>query len=169
MPMTISVGLSKKVGTANFGSVGASCNVSFEAGHDLLESDLAAFHRKVRNAFVVCRQAVQDELTRHHTQAGDNGTDDDVPTALATTASDGSGHRNGNGHLASEKQMTFARQLAGQVKGLGVRRLESLAEKMFSKPLVSLSSMDASGLIDALKSIKSGEVDLAAVFSRDAS
>ena len=197
MPITINVGLSKKVGTANYGSVGATCNVSFEAGHDLLESDLAGFHQKVKNAFVAARQAVQDELTRelntpasngngatnahaaepsHNGSNGNgasnnhtngNGTNENSSNGNGHAAngngSNGNGQHNGNGRGASEKQMSFAKQLAKSIQGLGIRRLETLAQKMFGKPLAALTSMDASGLIDTLKNIKDGQIDLDSV------
>ena len=64
MPITISVGLSKKIGLPNYGSLGANCNVQFEAVNPVLASDLDGFHQQVRCAFAACRQAVEEELCR---------------------------------------------------------------------------------------------------------
>jgi hypothetical protein len=174
--MTIRTGLSKKVGLRDFGSLGATCEVTFEADHGLLEGDLDAFHRKVQTVFVAVRQAVQDELARQTSvppTANANGTTATPPTKATHTTngndtgnnhSNRNGHRNGTtGHAASEKQMDFARQLAKAIPGLGIRRLETLTQKMYGKSLVALTSMDASGLIDTLKSVKDGEIDLSQV------
>jgi hypothetical protein len=184
--MTVTTGLSKKVGTANYGSVGATCNITFEADHNLLDYDLEGFQQRVKNAFIAARPAVQDQLARELNSPTSNGTAMTEPAEPAHAAngngatnghananssngngSNGNNHRNGSngtsGHGASEKQIGYARQLAKSIQGLGIRRLETLASKMFGKPLAAFTSLDASGLIDTLKSIKAGEMDLDAV------
>ena len=180
MPMKLNLGLSKKLGLPDNGSIGASCHVELELEGSLLQTDLEAFHRHVRGAYVACRQAVQDELARHQDSgAGVNRETPASRTSQATNGSPdrqnasngndyGSGRGNGNGHnapRASAKQMEYLQQLARQIRGLGIRRLDGLAQKMFGKPIADLTTLDASGLIDTLKSVKAGEIDLDAVLS----
>jgi len=164
MPLKVNCGLSKKIGQPDYGSLGASCHVEFEAESTLLQTDLEAFHRHVRNAFTVCQQAVNDELARHQPES----TLDGRVSRDTQTSPSGNGQRNGNGangQRASQKQVEYIQQLSRQIHGLGVRRLETLANKMFDKPVADLTSMDASGLIDTLKAIKAGEIDLTAALN----
>jgi hypothetical protein len=167
MPLKLNVGISKKIGLPDYGSLGTTCNVEVEVDGRLIFDDLEVFHQKVRQAYVACAQAVNDELARQQpsvSQTADQPTAApraDIATSAATTNGNGNGHRNGtNGGGASQKQLNYANQLAGQINGLGARRLEALANKMFGKPIAGLTSLDASGLIDTLKAIKAGTLDL---------
>ena len=170
MPMKLNVGLCRKIGQPDYGSLGASCNLELELSGSLLQDDPQAFQQQVRSAYHACRQAIDDELAKNQQANGSVGS----PQAETRPPSDSAAnHQNGNGHngngnsprQATEKQLTYVRQLAGQIKGLGVRKLETLAQNMFGKPLVGMSSLDASGLIDTLKAIKAGEINLEAALS----
>ena len=156
--LKLSVSTCKKIGLPDYGSLGASCGVTVEVDGSLLEHDLETLQRHIKNAYVACSQAVNDELARQQ--------DGGEPAAAANghARSSGNGHvatsGNGNGHQASEKQLGYARQLAGQIRGLGVRRLETICQTMFGKPLADLATVDASGLIDTLKEIKAGTISV---------
>lgn len=166
MALKINLSTARKMGTANYGSIAASCAVEFEAESGLLPGDLEGFRRQVRGAYAACNQAVQEELARQ--QQVDTSPTTAAPTAPAngngrSAVGNGASRSGANGHSASEKQLDYARQLAKAISGLGIRRLEALTQKMYGKPLAALTSMDASGLIDTLKLIKDGEINLDAV------
>ena len=167
MPFTLQVGLTKKAGLPDYGSLGASCTVEFEVDGSLLNGDLEAFHRRVREAYGACRQAVQDELARHQATAPSpsappsNGYQESPPPRTAPAQSNGpAAARNGSGPGASEKQVKYLRQLSGQIRGLGLRKLDLVSQRLTGKPLAELTSFDASSLIDTLKAVKDGDLDL---------
>jgi len=168
MPLRLNVGLSKKVGLPAYGSLGASCNIEVELDQSLVFDDVEAFQERVTHAYAACRQAVADELAKQ-LNAGTVEAANGHANAEAPDRQQSNGQTNGhNGHRATQKQLDFAQQLAGQIRGLGVRRLEELSQKMFEKPLADLSSLDASGLIDVLKDIKAGKAELAVALDQAA-
>jgi hypothetical protein len=65
--MKLNVGVSRKVGMPDYGSVGASCNLELEIEASLIDKDLDGFHSQVRRAYLAAQQAVHDELARLQT------------------------------------------------------------------------------------------------------
>ena len=159
MPLKLNVGLSKKIGQPDYGSLGASCHVEVELDAALLHSDLDGFHRHVRNAYVACQQAVNDELARHNSttppRQPNNGNNGHANTP--------NGSSNGTSYRASDKQLNYARRLASQIPDLG--RLELLVDRLFGKAIAELTGFEASSLIDQLKAIKDGSVSVDALDS----
>lgn len=99
MPLKLSVGISKKIGQPDYGSLGASCHVEVELDASLLHDDLETFHRHVSNAYIACCQAVNDELHRHSSGSRETAIPEqrhDPPPSPAN----GNGSRNGAGNGA---------------------------------------------------------------------
>ena len=169
MPLKLNVGICKKIGQPDYGSLGASCNVEVELDQSLIFDDLDAFQERVTHAYTACREAVTEELARQQQGTTSEHAANNRAASAAPPNRPANGQSNGqSSHLASQKQIDYAQQLAGQIRGLGARRLETLANKMFGKPLGELSSLEASGLIDSLKEVKAGKIDLAAALGGDA-
>jgi hypothetical protein len=143
MPLTLNLGITKKIGLPAYSSLGASCNIEIELDQPLIFDDPAGFQRHVKQVFAICRQAVQEELAQQQAVRMEGM----APTPI-------NGQSNGQNRI-SPKQVDFAHRLAGQIRGLGVRRLDALAVTMFSKPLAQLSSFDGSALIDVLRMLRS--------------
>jgi len=172
--LKLNIGFNRKIGEANYGSRGASVNLEIEVESGLVrEPD--KLQAKIDYLFNLAKKSVDAQLA-------DNGQAE-TPQATNVSAHNGNGAQNGNGHAASntngnghgngshrasEKQFHFINQLARSIRGLGVRRLESLTAKMFGKPLSDLTSLDASSLIDTLKAIKDGTVPLDAALNNGA-
>ena len=154
MPLKLNVGVSRKIGLPDYGSVGASCNVEVEVESNLIDRDLDAFQARVRDVYVAAHQAVHDELARLQAPSGAH----DPPASPSRPAANG--HPAGNGHAgppssgrsrprrpATENQIRAIRSIAsrqhadldGLLRDYGVSRPKDLSLKQ------------ASELIDALK------------------
>ena len=153
MPLKINVGLSKKLGTVNYGSVGVTCNVEFEGESGWLQ-DMETFHRHVRNAYVACTQAVDDELARQQ-QA-----DSTAPAnGHATPSNGGNGRHSGNGKSRSNGRKATASQIRALhaiASRQGLDLTVTLQERYGLDHAEDLSIGQASELIDNLKSVTRG-------------
>jgi hypothetical protein len=98
MPLTLNVGVSRKMGLPDYGSIGASCNLQLELDAGLLEHDLDGFHARIRGACVAAHQAVHDELARLQAPG-------EVKTALSPPAATVNKPANGN-HRANSNTNT---------------------------------------------------------------
>jgi hypothetical protein len=171
MPLKVSVGLSKKIGLPDYGSLGASCHVEYEADASLLTSDLEGFQRQVRNAYIACKQAVQDELHRH--QSGQTAEQPPAVNGHSNGSRPGNGHSHGHGtgqssnggsNGSSQRRSTGRKATASQLRALEAigHRLQLdlqhwLYEKYGLRMASELTVSEASAAIDELNSAPSNQ------------
>ena len=134
MPLKLNVGLSRKMGQANFGSRGAHVSLELELESSLVDRP-QELHGRIRQLFALARGAVDEELRPE--------------AALGSPAPSA----NGNGHIDAPPCATAAqlRALAAISRQERVV-LADLARQQFGvgRP-EELSKAQASALIDQLK------------------
>jgi len=172
MPMTVKVGLAKKVGQPDFGSLGASCDIELELDGGLLFHDLDGLQEKVRAAYVACRQAVNDELasqTRVTEPASEKpaGTNGHRPTAAnghssENTSANGTPRTNGqrNGGPTNGKHRPATKSQVGALHAIATRQGFNLTDRLKERFKLyraeDLSVSEASRLIDELNGVPAG-------------
>jgi hypothetical protein len=157
MAVQVSVGLQKKVGMPEFGSYCASCHVQFEIDRGLLENDLDGFHEKVSDAFIACKQAVNDQLALVNECA--TKTDKQEVTAPARdvqpSADKPNGHAGRNGHPQRPVVGTVTQSQLRAIHAISRRSSFDAASLLKERFKVdrpeALSIREASELIDQLK------------------
>ena len=151
MAAKLSVGLQKKVGLPNYGSMGASCHVEFEVDPAWIDTDPDRFRRKVHQAYDACHQAVQERLARE--KHGDEfpktvlGNPPNGESAGRETANDSRPQRRHAGS-ATQNQLRAIFALARRQR-IDPQRLVS--ERFDVDRPEDLSIREASSLIDELK------------------
>jgi hypothetical protein len=150
MAAKLSVGLQKKVGLPNYGSMGASCHVEFEVDPAWIDTDPDRFRRKVHQAYDACHQAVQERLAREKNDGfpkTDLGNSPNGESAGRETASDGRPQRR-HASVATQNQIRAIFALARRQR-IDPQRLAS--ERFGVDRSEDLSIREASSLIDELK------------------
>jgi hypothetical protein len=163
MPVKLNVGVSRKVGLPDYGSVGATCNIEVELDGSLLKGDLEAFHAQVRHAYGAARQAVHDELAR--LQAAGTQAPTKPPARDAVNGpGPGDSHARGNGEAVLAGRTTAEGPRSGkpatasQVKAIrsiarqnGTDLVAILGDQYDVERPEDLTLRQASALIDWLK------------------
>lgn len=144
MPLKLNIGLSKKIGQPDYGSLGASCNVEVELDGGVMQRDLEEFQRHVRTAFTACRQAVNDELTR---QSPASNTPTTAP-ATKSTAVNGAAVGQSRQRRATASQIRALRVIADRQK---IDLPQLLNSRFHFTDPSQLGIATASQLIDELK------------------
>ena len=155
MPVKLNIGLSRKVGEANYGSRGASINLEVELDNGVL-NDPGQLRDRVHDLYVLARQSVDEELQR---------PEDAGPGELSH--GNGNGHANGhvsNGHSSNSSsnnghgRIEVARATQSQIRAIfaiskrqGLDPHTVINERFRLHRMEDLTIREASSLIDELK------------------
>ena len=149
MSMRLNVGLSRKVGEANYGSRGASVNLDLELDSALV-ADPAKLQERIRQLFALVRISLKEELNGNGAVNGQAANPElpPAPTAPAPHANGNGGSRSGGERLATPAQV---KALYGITRRQKVDLHALLRDRCRVERPEDLSLRQASSLIDTLQ------------------
>jgi hypothetical protein len=159
MPLSLRVGLNKKIGLPNYSSLGASCHVEIELESQLLNRDPEGFQGEVRRAYAACASALQEELARQ-TPARNRGADPESSAAAGALPAVGSANGHSEGGAGASGRIPFSRRpatgpqlraIAAISQRLSLDLLQELRLRFGVEEAGALTVGDASRFIDELQ------------------
>jgi hypothetical protein len=161
MPLKASIGLSRKVGQENYGSLGANCQLEIELDASLI-GDAEAFHEKIQRLYALANQAVTDQLARQATAPSNNGNGNGHARSTNGRNGNGSNGRT-NGDVdnspASNRQIKYLLDIARQRHRLDLAQTaEFCREQVGVNDIYQLTKSQASAVIDHLNG-KNGQTN----------
>ena len=133
--LKLNVGLSRKIGEANFGSRGASVHLELELDGGLVH-DPDRLSDRIRHLFQLARASVDEELSRNGQQDPRSDSRPESP------------RRAGNGRPATQSQVRALRAIAARQK---IDLAAELRRRFDVERPQDLDLSQASELIDAIK------------------
>lgn len=157
MAVKLTVGLQKKIGLPDYGSLGASCSVEIEIDPSVFESK--GFQDRVSVAFNQCRMAVDEQLA---SAKNTSQVIDAVSTQVSTASTvKEPAERQSQGPQATAKAkpapatQSQLRAIFGIARRLNLDPQQLVAEHFNLHTVDQLSIRQASQLIDQLKRMPS--------------
>lgn len=154
--LKINAGISRKIGTPQFGSRGASVNLELELESTAVQ-DGPALHDRIRKLFALAKSAVEEELGLPRTEAAPAGNGSPPPGAAnggrapaAVPPGAPNGKAPANGQAPRPASAAQVRAIQSICQHLGLDMAAVVRERLNMAP-EALTVSTASGLIDYLK------------------
>jgi hypothetical protein len=143
MALRASVGVSKKVGLPDYGSLGAHAELELELDSSLV-GDVQAFHERIRKLYDLATRAVNDQLARSNGNGQNVGNEGPRSTPA-------NGHNGDDDTPASNKQIKYLLDMARQRHSMDLARTaEFCGELVGTNDVYRLTKRQASAVIDRL-------------------
>ena len=168
MSVKLNIGLSRKVGEANYGSRGASINLEVELDNGVL-NDPGQLRERVHDLYVLARESVDEELQRpadagpgepSHANGNGHGRTNGVANSNGHSnghASNGHSNNGSNGN-GQNGRVEVARATQSQIRAIfaiskrqGLDPHTLISERFRVHKMEDLTIREASALIDDLK------------------